>query len=45
MMVQTITVAAQNHPSTDAMRKMASEFEKLTGIKSKVGNHGRNSFT
>ena len=31
----TITVAAQNHPSTDAMRKMASEFEKLTGIKVK----------
>lgn len=28
----TITVAAQNHPSTDAMRKMATEFEELTGI-------------
>lgn len=30
---QTITVAMATHPSTDAMKKMESEFTNLTGIK------------
>src|SRR3954469_22622994 len=28
----TITIAAQTHPSTEAMQKMTDEFTKLTGV-------------
>ena len=31
----TITIAAANHPSIEAMKKMTSDFEALTGIKVK----------